>query len=193
MIRTASFLVAWCLTGPVLAAELELRYRALERILAEQAFTLEGRRYVRGNAQAKCQFAYLESPRLGTEEGQLRMDARFSGRSAVDLFGKCLGMGDSFDLTLRATPVAKNGAIQLQDVRVVTAKDSFYIRRVRSALEQSFQGDFKIEVKNQAKRLLEQAAENAVYQQELTAFQLQEVRVAEDALVLVVDFRLVVK
>jgi hypothetical protein len=185
----AAFLLA---AVPLCAAELELRYAALERILAEQAFSPEGRRYVRGTPQTKCQFAYLESPHLSADGERLRVNARFSGRSALDVFGKCMGLGDSFDFTVTAMPAARDGAIVLNDVQVSSAKDSFYIRRVRSALSQSFRRDFKIEVKDQARKLLEHSTTTS-YQRELSAFDLQQVRVAADALVLVVDFRLVVK
>ena len=173
------------------AADLEIRYSALERMVADQMFTEEGKRWVKGDGKAKCQFAYLEAPRLGAESSRLKITAKFSGRSALDMFGRCIGMGDSFDLNLTATPVAKDGGIALQDVKVSSTKDSYYIRRVRAALEQGFQKDFKIEVKDQARRLLEQPA--AKYAQELTSFTLQGVRVTNDALVLVVDFKLVVK
>jgi hypothetical protein len=76
---------------------------------------------------------------------------------------------------------------------VSTLRDSYYIRRVRSALTQSFSKDFKIEVRDQAKKLLEQPRENSVYKQELTDFDLSAVRVTPEALVLEVEFRLVVK
>src|SRR5690242_3426467 len=98
---------------PCHAANLELRYGALERLIAEQMFTQEGRRYVRGTPGARCQFAYLEAPHIGAAEGpagRLRLDARFSGRSAMDLFRRCIGMGDSFDLTIQASPVVRKGA-----------------------------------------------------------------------------------
>lgn len=192
MIR-AGFLLGTLCAASTFAADLELRYTALERMIADQMFTQEGKRYVRGNANARCKFAYLESPKLGAEEERLRVTARFSGRSALDVFGACMGLGDSFDLNLTAIPVPKAGAIALQDVKVTTIKDSYYIRRVRTALQQSFQKDFKIEVKEQAKRLLEQPTASASYSQQLDDFALQAVRVTKDALVLVVDFRLVVK
>src|SRR5208283_1804207 len=84
---------------PMKAASLQLRYDALERIVAEQLFTQEGRRYVRGTAATKCQFAYLETPHVSAENGRLKVTARFSGRTALDVFGHCVGLGDSFDLT----------------------------------------------------------------------------------------------
>jgi hypothetical protein len=184
----------FCGASSLCAADLELRYGALERIIGEQMFTQDGRRYVRGSASAKCQYAYLEHPRLSANDARLRVTAKFSGRSALDVLGRCVGLGDSFDLTITATPVARNGAIGFQDANVSTVKDSYYIRRVRQALTQSFTKDFKVEVRDQARRLLESSSQpGAIYQQELSSFELNAVRVAHDALVLEVEFKLVVK
>jgi len=187
-----ALVAAMLLTVPALAADLELRFSALERMISEQMFTQEGKRYVRGNAQTKCQFAYLESPRLGSEEDRLRVTARFSGRSALDMFGRCVGLGDSFDLTLTALPEPKNGAIALRNVKVTTARDSYYIRKVRAGLEQSFSKEFKIEVKDQARKLLEQPGGGS-YGREMSSFDLNGVHVIDGALVLAVEFKLVIK
>jgi hypothetical protein len=111
----------------------------------------------------------------------------------MDLFSRCVGMGDSFDLTLTAVPVPRKGAIAFQDTQVSTVKDSYYIRRVRTAMMRSFDQDFKIEIRDQARHLLEQPAAGAVYQQELKDLDLTGIRVTPDALVLVVDFKLIVK
>jgi hypothetical protein len=186
------------LAVPALAADLELRYAALERLIAEQLFTQDGRRYVRGTPAARCQYAYLEAPRIGAAaaggaDGRLKITAKFSGRSAMGVLGRCVGMGDSFDLTILASPVARKGVIAMDDVHVTTVKDSYYIRRVRAALTESFGKDFKIDVRDQAKKLLEQPAANSSYKQELTDFDLSAVRVTPEALVLVVEFKLVVK
>jgi|SRR5579871_252860 len=189
----ARWSVAFFLVFPAAAADLELRYGAMERIIAEQLFTQDGRRYVRGTAAAKCQFAYLEAPHIGAENGRLRIVARFSGRSALDVFGRCVGMGDSFDLTILASPVSRKNSVAMDDVSVTTVKDSYYIRRVRSALTQAFAKDFKMDVADQAKKLLEQPRENATYKQELAGFNLTGVRVTPEALVLEVEFKLVVK
>jgi hypothetical protein len=133
--------IPWCivirlalilLAAPAMAAELELRFAALERILAEQVFTQDGRHYVRGNKSTRCQFAYLEKPHIDADGARLRVAARFSGRSAIDLLGGCVGLGDSFDLVMTATPVVRAGAIALKDVKVTTTRESYYIRKVRA-------------------------------------------------------------
>jgi hypothetical protein len=192
MLRFVVVLLAFA--AQVFAADLEIRYSALERMVAGQMFTEEGRRYVRGNHAAKCQYAYLEAPKLSAAGGRLQVAARFSGRSAMDLFSRCVGMGDSFDLTITALPVPRKGAIAFQDTQISTRKDSYYIRRVRTAMMRSFDQDFKIEIRDQARRLLEQPpTTGSVYQQELKDLDLTAIRVTPDALVLVVDFKLVVK
>jgi hypothetical protein len=182
---------------PAWSAELELRYGAIERLIADQLFSQEGRLYVRGSKTTKCKFAYLESPKVGAIDGRLRVSARFSGRTALDMFGGCMGLGDSFEFTLLATPIVKSGALVLKDVNVSTPRDSYYIRRVRQALTASFAHDFKIEMQDRARRLLEQTpaqtSATPLYRQELASFDLRDVRVQPDGLVLVMDFRLVVK
>ncbi len=165
----------------------------LERLIAQQMFTLDGRRYVRGNAEAKCQYAFLEAPHIGAENNRLRIVARFSGQAAMDLFGRCIGLGDSFDLTILASPVARKGFIEMEDVKVTTVKDSFYIRLVRAVLQQNFGNVVKMDVREQARKMLEQPPPNAPVQRELKDFDLAGVRVTPDALVLQVEFKLVVK
>jgi hypothetical protein len=193
--RLAFLLLVALFFAPItgVAAELEMRYSVLERILADQLFTQEGRLYVRGNKAQRCQFAYLEGPHIGADNGRLRMTASFRGRSALKVLGNCLGPGDSFNFVLTATPYVHNGALALKDVKVTTVKESYYIRRVRAALSTSIEKDLRIDVKEQAKRLLEQPREKSLYQQELASFQLSDAHAAPDALVLVVDFRLVLK
>ncbi len=193
----ARLLLAIFLTVPALAADLEVRYAALERLIGEQLFTQDGRRYVRGTPAARCEYAYLEAPHLaaaaGGADGRLKVTARFSGRSALGMLGRCVGMGDSFDVTIVASPVARKGIIAMDDVHISTVKDSYYIRRVRAALTQSFGKDFKIDLRDQAKRLLEQPAGDSSPGRELSGFDLSAVRVTPEALVLVVEFKLVVK
>ncbi len=182
--------------APLFAADLELRYPALERMVAAQLFTQEGKRYVKGTPTAKCEYAYLETPHFAAAdnaEGRLKITARFSGRSSLDVFGRCMGMGDSFDLEIQASPIARKGVIAMDNVKVTTLRDSYYIRRVRQALTQSFAKDFKIDIRDQAKALLQPPQANSRFQQELTDLDLSGVRVTPDALVLEVEFKLVVK
>lgn len=199
MISRAFFVVfASLAAAPAYCAELELRYTVVERVIANQYFSQEGRLYVRGNKSTKCKFAFLESPRVGSSDGRLQITARFSGRSALDMFGRCVGLGDSFDLTMNATPTVRDGALALTNVTITVPRDSYYIRRVRQALAASFAKDFKIEIRDQARRLIEQpppatGSDPSPFTRELTRFDIADVRVDPNGLVLVIDFGLVVK
>jgi hypothetical protein len=173
------------------AVDLEIHYAALERILAEQMFTQDGRRYVRGTPASKCNFAYLEHPDVHGEAGRMRVKARFSGRSALDVFGKCVGLGDSFDLAITAVPYFHDGAIRFKDVLVESKKDGFYIRRVRAALTATLHNQFAYKVAEDARKILEEKHGN--YSRELRGFQVSNVRVTGEALVLTLEFTLAVK
>jgi hypothetical protein len=193
-IRIAAVLTAAALFIPAAhAAELHLQFSALERILAQQVFTQEGRRYLRGDAANKCNFAYLESPRVDGHEGKLRIRARFSGRSSLNMLGQCVGMGDAFPVVITARPQYRDGAIRLQDVTAASdGKTGFYSRRVCGALAASVGRDFRYPIEAEARKLLEDPGPSG-YARELRRFHIPEIRTSDSALVLVIDFELAVK
>ena len=171
-----------------------MQFGALERILADQVFTQEGRRYVHGSRNAKCNFAYLERPRVEGNGGRLVIHARFTGRSAANFLGQCVGLGDAFDLTITATPQYRDGNIGLKDVEVASdRKDGFYIRRVCEAMKISLGRDFRYPINPAAQKLLEDPGGQPAYQRELRNFSVVAIRVTGDALVLVLDFELTVR
>jgi hypothetical protein len=179
---------------PARAVELRLQFGALERMLAEQVFTQEGRRYVRGDRAAKCNFAYLEKPRVQGEAGKLRIRARFTGRSALNMFGQCVGMGDAFDVVITARPAYKDGNIGLADVAVTSdGRTGFYIRRVCTAMAATLARDFRYPVAAEAKKVLEDPGPQSQYRRELRSFRVTDIQVTGEALILAIDFELTVK
>jgi hypothetical protein len=175
-------------------AELQLYFSALQRILAEQVFTQDGRMYVKNDARNKCNFAYLEKPAISADRGRLFVRARFSGRAAQNFFGRCIGLGDSFDVLIGALPVYRDGSLALNDVRVDSpGRDGFYIRKVRTAMAESLARSFKYNVGADAKRMLEDNRGDAKLRQELRRFDVREIHALQDSLVVVIDFQLAVK
>jgi hypothetical protein len=176
------------------AMELHIQFGALERMLTEQVFSQEGRRYVHGSKANKCNFAYLEKPQVRGEGGRLRMKARFTGRSALNVVGQCVGLGDAFDLVITAVPVYRNGAIALQGVKVTSeGKSGYYIRRVCEAMQASLARDFQYGLEAEARKMLEEGGALPGYKREARKFAVPDIRVTNDALVLQVDFELTVK
>jgi hypothetical protein len=179
---------------PLSAVELRIQHSVIQKVLAQQLFTDEGRKYVRANRAAKCTYAYLENPDVSADNGRLKIRARFSGRSAKDFFGRCIGLGDSFIVAITATPYYRDGVIALKDVRVQSeGKDGMYIRRVRAALAQSLASDFSYPVIDDARRILEEKRDKAPYVQQLVSFNVSNLRVTEEALIVTLDFTLAVK
>jgi hypothetical protein len=183
-------LLAW----PASALEMRVQYPALERLLGQQLFTQDGRRYVQGTDDRKCNYAYLEKPKIGEWNGRLVIRARFIGKAALGMFGKCVGIGDSFDLTLVGTPVYQSGVITLKDVQASTnGHDTMYSRRVMKGLQQALTKDIGYPAESDAKKILEQSREGQPFQQSLSNFEISAVRATPNALVLVLDFVLTVK
>jgi len=191
--KICSLLLFWATCAR--AVELQLQFGALERMLAEQVFTQEGRRYVRGDARNKCNFAYLEKPRIEGKAGWMLIHARFSGRTSMNLFGACVGLGDAFDLTITTMPEYRDGNIRLTKVSVAADKGrtGYYIRRVCTIMAASLERDFRYPLAVEAKRILEDTTNQPQYKREMRNLTVPAVRVAGDALVLVLDFQLAVK
>ena len=169
--------------------ELHIQFGALERMLGEQLFTEEGRRYVKGDRTTRCNFAYLESPHIESDGGRLRIRAKFTGRSAWNVLRQCVGLGDAFPVVITARPVYSDGQLRLQDVAVASGgKTGIYIRGVCSAMTTSLARDFRYPLEAEARKVLEENGKR-----ELHGFKASEIRVSHDALVLVLDFELRVK
>ena len=176
------------------AVQIEIHFPVLERTLAEQMFAQDGRRYVKGSKADKCSFAYLSKPKLGGWNGKLSIHARFTGRSAVDVLGRCLGLGDDFTVNVLATPHYLNGKLRLKDVSVVTeGRDSLYVRNVRYRLAESLERDFFYQLDADARRLLEETKPGTTYQLHLHDFGISGIGVTDQAVVLTLDFRLAVQ
>src|ERR1700677_4488759 len=184
----ALFLSLAPLAQPV---ELHIQFAALERMLSEQLFTQDGRRYVHGSAATKCNFAYLEKPHFQGADGKLRIRAKFTGRSALNMFGQCVGLGDAFTAAITAVPQYKDGNIGLGNVAAASEDHTgYYVRRVCAALSSSLARDFRYPIGAAAKSALEDPGAQPGYPRELRNFRVTEIRVTGDALVLVVDFEL---
>lgn len=172
------------------ATELEVRYSLLERVLAGQVFTQEGRLYVRGSKATPCNYASLEKPQIRSEQGRLSIRTRYSGRRSVDLFGRCVGLGGSFLANITAVPYHRDGKLGLREV-TVTALDTaptFYIRRVCRALAASIERDFSVELLPAARRLLEQTS--SAYQISVNALAVKNIEIRDTALLITLDLLL---
>lgn len=174
--------------------ELQVQYSAIQKVMARQMFGISGRMYVKGSPETRCSFAYLENPVLGEAAGRIEIKARFSGKNAASLFGRCIGFGDVFDMRIMASPYYDGGLIRLKDVDVETAgRDSLYARKVRAAITENLSKKFEYKVADEARRILERPQSGEPYKQRLQNFQVSQIRVTPAALLLTLEFTLVVQ
>ncbi len=187
-------LIVVAMTMSARAADVQISFSALERMLAAQLFTDEGRRYVRGSRSAKCNYAWLEAPKVQNAGGRLLIRARFTGRTSVDLFGRCIGLGDSFSLTITAVPIYEKGNIGLKDVKATPEGTAgFYATSVCAALGGSLPREFHYPLADEAKRGFEDPGTQPQYPRQLRKFDVKEIRVTDEAIILNVDFTVFVR
>ncbi len=192
--RLLGTIAALIAAGPAPAAtQLQVHFSALERALAAQMFTAEGRMFLKGTQNSKCSFAYLQDPKLSGDHGRLLIHARFSGKSARSFFGKCVGWGDSFDVTISGAPHFQDGIVTLREVQVgANGRDSMYVRRVRKALAESLEKDFKYRLGDDARRMVADM-KLGPFAPQITNVHIAGIAVTPAAVVLTLDFQMAVK
>lgn len=174
--------------------ELHLDYGLLQKMIAAQAFREDGRRYVKGDRTSRCNFAYLENPRIGESGGQLLVRARFSGRSALNVLGQCVGLGDSFDVAIRTTPYAERTELRLRDVQVSTGGGrGVYSRAVGSALAETIPRVLRYDLPPEFRRVLEAEEGGGAFRRRLDDFRVIGIRAGKEALILQVGLKMTLR
>jgi hypothetical protein len=181
------------LTTVQAASELEVSFDALERHLAQQVFTDEGKKYFEGNRKARCNYASMENPHFQAAGSRLRILTKFSGRRSFNLLGICVGMGDAFDLDIEGQPVYRDGKIRLENINVKTGKTGVYANRVRTAIEKTLIQEFSYPVADEAKRIMNEQRGKTQFMLDLPRFSIGKIDVHSNSLVFELDFRLRMK
>ena len=120
--------------------------------------------------------------------------ARFTGRTSLDIFGRCIGLRDSFPLVITAVPVYDKGNVALKDVRAAPEGTvGFYANSVCAALGSSLPREFHYPLAAEAKRRLEDQGTQPEYPRELRKFNVKDIRVTDEAVVLNVDFVVLIR
>jgi hypothetical protein len=193
--KCALLAAAIFLAAPELqAAELRIYFTAVQKVLSQQVFTQDGRKYVRGTEKNRCGFVYIDNPRIGENKGLLSLKTRVTARTGWAFPGVCFGPGESFDLAIEGVPYYQDGAIRLKDVSVSTVgKESWYNRRIREAFSRNFPKYFEYKVLDDLKNTIEKGQPKGLYDLQLGSLQVPRIRVLNDSVVLDLDFSLSVR
>jgi len=188
---TALFISAACLAP---AIEIEIRFPLLEKQLSSALFTQDGKRYVKGTPQSRCNFAYLAEPHFSSRDGQLLIQAKFTGKSSMDLFGRCVGFGDSFSFEILSDLNTKDGALLLHKPTVkIISRDSYYSRQVLKALQSSIADAIKYPIRDEMRKLLAAGSATAPYKVTIPKLEIRGIQVLKDSLLVDVDTRFLVE
>jgi hypothetical protein len=96
-------------------------------------------------------------------------------------------------LRITAIPVYNAGHVGLKDVKVAPERNGFYASRVAATLGSSLESAFRYSLADDAKRALEDPGAQRDYPRQLQRFDVKGIRVTGDALVLDIDFAVVVR
>ncbi|MDH3689928.1 MAG: hypothetical protein OEU36_10670 [Gammaproteobacteria bacterium] len=103
-------------------------------MLHQYVFTDSGRHYMQGSRSTPCAYAFLSDPKLNARADRLVMVAKFDGQAGVLVNGECVGLGDTFPVTLSGVPVYQNGVLRL-DKMTMEVPDQAYADLVRSFVQ----------------------------------------------------------
>ena len=179
---------------PIVAIEMEIRFPLLEKQLSQQLFTNDGKRYVKGNFQNKCNFAYLAEPHFGSREGKLLIKAKFTGRSSMSFFGKCLGFGDSFAFEVLSDLTTKDGTLLLLSPKIKgLSSDTFYSRQVLRALQGSIGEAIRYPIREELRKLLVAGTSGSPYKITISRLEIRGIQILPESLLVDVDTRFLVE
>ncbi len=176
------------------AIEIEIRFPLLEKQLAQQLFTQDGKRYVKGTPKSKCNFAYLAEPHFASRDGQLLIQAKFTGKSSMDILGKCIGFGDSFDFEILSDLSTKDGTLLLAKPTVkISSRDTYYSRQVLKALQTSIGDAIRYPIREEMRKLLAAGSAASPYKVTISKLEIRSIHILPDALLVDVDTRFLVE
>jgi hypothetical protein len=124
-------IVLFCLTvaipRPVNAATLTLGIATVQKLVAEQLFSEQGRWYL---LKGTC-YAYLESPRTWLAQGRIVIEAHLSAQLGVEMQGGCVGSGFASKVVMSGRPTGAGTTVSMTEVKFDRVEDD----TTRSALD----------------------------------------------------------
>lgn len=140
-------LAAWLTCGSLGASELFFSHGAVARALHDSLMVSEGRWFIQGQTPEDCSHVFLQDPRGDAVDSRLRITFLFSGRAAAAVGARCVGAGDTFDITVTGVPTFTAGELVLADPRV-DAPDRKLFRAVAPIVEAALRDRLRYPLRN---------------------------------------------
>jgi hypothetical protein len=194
MRRVLSFVLFNLLLLPALTASaaesvLIIESSAVDKALRLQFFTDQGRYWL--SNRDVCNQASLESPQTQISGGRVQLRVTFSGRFGAKSGDKCLGGGDTFEVTASGRPFYRDGRLGLEDIRIDTLSNEFYRLLLQPMMATLMPGVLDINLKEAAMQAV--AGRTAPYQVEMENLTVTNWTAEADRLTLQLQFVLRVR
>lgn len=117
----AAGLMALFATPAAPAAELVLASSAVRQIVMQTLYTAQGRYVLRPGPCA----AYLEQPTITINGGRVRIRSRLTAINGIESGRECLGVPLQTWTVVSGQPVARQGVVRLENLRIDDVEDEF--------------------------------------------------------------------
>jgi hypothetical protein len=178
---------------PAAAADIEISYTSLERIIVERMMTEGGRYYMEGTPSDTCQYAFVQEPKVDSEGGRLRIRVLFAGSAGKLVGERCVGLGDNFDLEVTGVPTYSEGVFFL-DALKIQAPDTAYFKIVAPLIEKSMAEKLRYPLRERLDYAASWVSSNTSSGKiSLDSLQIEEIEVGEASIRIVGAFKATLK
>ena len=177
-----------------LAVEITLHSSAIQKLLVERAFNQNGRKYLFGRADTRCMNAYLYDPRVSIEGGRLILRSNFSGNIGQELNEDCLGLSESFPVTMTGVPFFRGGTVGLEQIEISELSGiPQFNNYITQFFEEELQRIFSHDLNREIRQLIAANKGDIPYDMEVLDLDISRIVAADEILGLWVNFHLVLK
>ena len=136
-----------------LASELTIQNTAIQKMLMDELFVDKGRYHL--IARTACQYAYVDSPAVTLSQGRVRINARVSGKLAMQVGDQCVGgNSDVVRVAISGRPAFSGEKLVLTDIKVDEVSNEAYRVLLQQFLESAIPRAVEINVREGLQRML---------------------------------------
>lgn len=164
-------------------AEIVLEQSAVQKLVMESLFKEGGRHWLQRGA---CR-AYLESPAVTLAGGRVVIRSHLVARVGMDIGDSCAGVDLASWATVSGEPSAQGTSVRLTNIRVEDVGDANTRIVLDSALAPTLPAAVELDVLKAVKSMLQ--GTSGQLQVDVQALNISSVRVADNRLSVVFDFK----
>ncbi len=171
---------------PAAAADITVSHAAIEKLLTTALLKDGGRLYLEGSPADNCRYAFVQEPKVSGGGGRLAIRFVFSGRAGAQMLGRCVGPGDTLNLTASGVPTYAGGELMLSGLKI-EAPETAYYRVAAGLIQGQLERSLRLPVRTMIEQSLPLAAAGSGVDLGMSAFEVRSISVDEKGAKLVLD------